>query len=603
MTKELMEVMKSLDGEIFSVWFLAGAALVFWMQAGFAMCEAGFTRAKNAGNIIMKNLMDFCIGTVMWFICGASLMLGPNIMKGFAGGFSFDVFTHYGSFNYSSFVFNLVFCATTATIVSGSMAERTKFSSYCIYSAVISAVIYPIEAHWTWGGGFLAQWGFHDYAGSTCIHMVGGICAFIGAWMLGPRIGKFEKDGNGKIVKVNAFPGHNLVIAALGVFILWLGWYGFNGAAATDVETLGSVFLVTTVAPSVATVVCMLFTWLKYGKPDVSMCLNASLAGLVAITAPCDVTDCAGAAVIGVVAGLLVVFGVWFNDNITHVDDPVGAVAVHMVNGIWGTVAVGLFATSSAPGFELAGIKEGLFYGGGLEQLGKQLGGMGVTIAWTVVTIFIAFTVIRMTVGLRVAEDEEITGLDTTEHGLPSAYAGFAIMDIANTMTMSVNENTNLGTDSYQEASQAKRDAAVPVIRQDAGALKGVGADVNIMPEIQTGISKVVIIAKLSRYDRLRKAMNDLGVTGMTVTQVMGCGIEKGAGERYRGVEIDATLLPKVKLEVVVSSIPVEDVIDAAKEALYTGHIGDGKIFVYPVKRVVKIRTGEEGFAALQDVE
>ena len=603
MTKELMEVMKSLDGEIFSVWFLAGAALVFWMQAGFAMCEAGFTRAKNAGNIIMKNLMDFCIGTVMWFICGASLMLGPNIMKGFAGGFSFDVFTHYGSFNYSSFVFNLVFCATTATIVSGSMAERTKFSSYCIYSAVISAVIYPIEAHWTWGGGFLAQWGFHDYAGSTCIHMVGGICAFIGAWMLGPRIGKFEKDGNGKIVKVNAFPGHNLVIAALGVFILWLGWYGFNGAAATDVETLGSVFLVTTVAPSVATVVCMLFTWLKYGKPDVSMCLNASLAGLVAITAPCDVTDCAGAAVIGVVAGLLVVFGVWFNDNITHVDDPVGAVAVHMFNGIWGTVAVGLFATSSAPGFKLAGIKEGLFYGGGLEQLGKQLGGMGVTIAWTVVTIFIAFTVIRMTVGLRVSEDEEITGLDTTEHGLPSAYAGFAIMDIANTMTMSVNENTNLGSDSYQEASQAKRDAAVPVIRQDAGALEGVRAVGDIIPEIQTGISKVVIIAKLSRYDRLRKAMNDLGVTGMTVTQVMGCGIEKGAGERYRGVEIDATLLPKVKLEVVVSSIPVEDVIDAAKEALYTGHIGDGKIFVYPVKRVVKIRTGEEGFAALQDVE
>ena len=603
MAKELMEVMQTLDGEIFAVWFLAGAALVFWMQAGFAMCEAGFTRAKNAGNIIMKNLMDFCIGTMMWFICGASLMLGPNILKGFAGGFSFDVFTQYGSFNYSAFVFNLVFCATTATIVSGSMAERTKFSSYCIYSAIISAVIYPIEAHWTWGGGFLAQWGFHDYAGSNCIHMVGGICAFIGAWMLGPRIGKFEKDKSGKIVKVNAFPGHNLVIAALGVFILWLGWYGFNGAAATDVPTLGSVFLTTTVAPSVATVVCMLFTWLKYGKPDVSMCLNASLAGLVAITAPCDVTDCAGAAIIGAVSGLLVVFAVWFNDNVTHVDDPVGAVAVHMFNGIWGTIAVGLFATSSAPGFKLAGIKEGLFYGGGVEQLIKQLGGMGVTILWTVVTIFIAFTVIKMTVGLRVTEDEEITGLDTTEHGLPSAYAGFAIMDIANTMTMSVNENTNLGSDNYLDASQTKRDAAVPVIRADAGALQGSEADSDIIPEIQTGISKVVIIAKLSRYDRLRKAMNDLGVTGMTVTQVMGCGIEKGAGERYRGVEIDATLLPKVKLEVVVSSIPVDDVIAAAKEALYTGHIGDGKIFVYPVKRVVKIRTGEEGFAALQDVE
>ncbi len=585
--------MKILDGEVFSVWFLIGAALVFWMQAGFAMCEAGFTRAKNAGNIIMKNLMDFCIGTVMWFICGASLMLGPNILKGFAGGFSFDVFTNYGSFDYSGFVFNLVFCATTATIVSGSMAERTKFSSYCIYSAIISAVIYPIEAHWTWGGGFLAEMGFHDYAGSNCIHMVGGICAFIGAWMLGPRIGKFERNKAGKVTKVNAFPGHNLVIAALGVFILWLGWYGFNGAAATDVPTLGSVFLTTTVAPAVATVVCMIFTWVKYGKPDVSMCLNASLAGLVAITAPCDVTDCAGAAIIGVVSGLLVVFGVWFNDNVTHVDDPVGAVAVHMFNGIWGTLAVGLFATSSAPGFASAGISEGLFYGGGFAQLGLQCIGVLVTAAWTIVTIIIAFTIIKKTVGLRVSEEEEITGLDVKEHGLPSAYAGFSIMDIANTMTMTPNENTNLGEESYEEASKAKRDASVPVER----------ADLSPIAYSSTGINKVVIIAKLSRYDALRKAMNELGVTGMTVTQVMGCGIQKGAGEKYRGVEIDATLLPKVKLEVVVSAIPVDDVIEVAKKTLYTGHIGDGKIFVYPVSRVVKIRTGEEDFAALQDVE
>ena len=590
MTKEIMEL---LDGEVFSVWFLIGAAFVFWMQAGFAMCEAGFTRAKNAGNIIMKNLMDFCIGTVMWFICGASLMLGPNILKGFAGGFSFDVFTQYSSFDYSAFVFNLVFCATTATIVSGSMAERTKFSSYCVYSAVISAVIYPIEAHWTWGGGFLAQWGFHDYAGSNCIHMVGGICAFIGAWILGPRIGKFERDKNGKVTKINAFPGHNLVIAALGVFILWLGWYGFNGAAATDVPTLGSVFLTTTVAPAVATVVCMIFTWIKYGKPDVSMCLNASLAGLVAITAPCDVTDCAGAAIIGAVSGLLVVFGVWFNDNITHVDDPVGAVAVHMFNGIWGTLAVGLFATKSAPGFALADIREGLFYGGGFAQLGKQAGGMLVTAGWTVVTIIIAFTIIKKTIGLRVSEEEEITGLDATEHGLPSAYAGFSIMDIANTMTMGVNENTNLGVDSYEEASEIKRKAAVPVVREDLLPFPGAAS----------GINKIVIVAKLSRYDTLRKALNELGVTGMTVTQVMGCGIQKGAGERYRGVEIDATLLPKVKLEVVVSAIPVDAVIEAAKKALYTGHIGDGKIFVYPVSRVVKIRTGEENYEALQDVE
>ena len=586
------ELLNALHGEIFAVWFLIGAALVFWMQAGFAMCESGFARAKNAGNILMKNLMDFCIGTVMWFICGASLMLGENVLNGFAGGFSFDVFTNYGNFDYSAFVFNLVFCATTATIVSGSMAERVKFSSYCIYSGVISAIIYPIEAHWTWGGGFLAQWGFHDYAGSNCIHMVGGICALIGAWMLGPRIGKFERDKNGKVTKVNAFPGHNLVIAALGVFILWLGWYGFNGAAATDVPTLGSVFLTTTVAPAVATVVCLIFTWVKYGKPDVSMCLNASLAGLVAITAPCDVADCAGSAIIGAVAGLLVVFGVWFNDHVTHVDDPVGAIAVHMFNGIWGTIAVGLFATETAPGFASAGISEGLFYGGGVDQLIKQLGGMGVTSLWTAVTIFIVFFVIKKTVGLRVSEEEEIAGLDSTEHGLPSAYAGFSIMDTSN--TMSVNENTSLGVDNYDEASDALKNASVPVVNA-ASTVSGTSLD--------TGIYKVVIITKLSRYDKIKRALNALGVTGITVTQVTGCGIEKGAGQMYRGVEMDMTLLPKIKLEVVVSKIPVDDVIETAKKTLYTGKIGDGKIFVYPVSRVVKIRTGEENYAALQDVE
>ena len=591
MTDEILQALKAMDQEIFGVWFLIGVAFVFWMQAGFAMCEAGFTRAKNAGNIIMKNLMDFCIGCVMWFLIGASLMLGTDAAGNtgsIIGVLNFDVFTKYGDFNYSSFVFNLVFCATTATIVSGSMAERTKFSSYCIYSAIISAIIYPIEAHWTWGGGFLAEMGFHDYAGSNCIHMVGGICAFIGAWMLGPRIGKFEKDKSGKVTKVNAFPGHNLVIAALGVFILWMGWYGFNGAAATDIDTLGSVFLTTTVAPSVATVVTLIFTWVKYGKPDVSMCLNASLAGLVAITAPCDVTDCAGAAIIGAVSGLLVVFGVWFNDNVTHVDDPVGAVAVHMFNGIWGTIAVGLFSTETAPGFAVAGIKEGLFYGGGFDQLGLQLLGMGATALWTVVMISIAFFAIKKTVGLRVTEEEEIEGLDIKEHGLTSAYSGFAIMDVSNTMTMSINENTSLGSSEYDTASEAKKNAAVSVIQD---------------PTPATGIYKVAIIARLSRYDTLKKAMNELGVTGMTVTQVMGCGIEKGAGEKYRGIEVDATLLPKVKVEVVVSKIPVSKVIESAKKALYTGHIGDGKIFVYNVNKVVKIRTGEEDFDALQDVE
>ncbi len=577
------EILSAVNSQVFGVWFLIGAALVFWMQAGFAMVEAGFTRAKNSGNIIMKNLMDFCIGTVMFILIGFSLLLGEDLM-GLIGKPGFDLFTAYASFDWSNFVFNLVFCATTATIVSGAMAERTKFLSYCIYSGVISALIYPIEAHWIWGGGWLSQLGFHDFAGSCAIHMVGGISALIGAKMLGPRIGKFEKDKSGKVFKVNAFPGHNLPIGALGVFILWLGWYGFNGAAATSVEQLGSIFVTTTIAPAVATVVCMIFTWVKYGKPDVSMCLNASLAGLVAITAPCDVTDGLGAIIIGAVAGVLVVFGVWFLDYKLHVDDPVGAVAVHMMNGIWGTIATGLFATSSAPGSEI----DGLFYGGGFHQLGLQILGFAAVAAWTAVTITITFYVIKAVVGLRVTEEEEIIGLDATEHGLPSAYSGFSIMDISNSMTMSVNENTNLGVDSYAEATEFQKNASVPVAK----------APVN-----ETGIYKVVIIAKLSRYDKLRKAMNDLGVTGMTVTQVMGCGIQKGIGEKYRGVEMDATLLPKVKVEVIVGEIPVDDVIETAKKTLYTGHIGDGKIFVYSVDKVVKVRTGEENLEALQDVE
>ena len=578
------EIMQFISDNIFGVWFLMGAALVFWMQAGFAMVEAGFTRAKNTGNILMKNLMDFCIGTIVFILIGFSLLLGEDL-AGFIGKPGFDIFTAYADFDFSNFVFNLVFCATTATIVSGAMAERTKFLSYCIYSGVISALIYPIEAHWIWGGGWLAQLGFHDFAGSCAIHMVGGISALIGAAFLGPRIGKFTKDKAGKIVKVNAFPGHNLPLGCLGCFILWFGWYGFNGAACTSIEQLGSVFLTTTVAPATATVVCMIFTWLKYGKPDVSMCLNASLAGLVAITAPCDVTDCFGALIIGAVAGLLVVFGVWLLDYKLHVDDPVGAVAVHMMNGIWGTIAVGLFATTSAPGNDSV---VGLFYGGGFHQLGLQLLGFITVAAWAAICITITFVVIRATVGLRVTEEEEIVGLDATEHGLPSAYAGFSLMDVSNTMTMDINENTDLGESDYASASDVLKDAAVKV---------------EAMPVPSTGIYKVVIISRLTKYDHLKKAMNELGVTGMTVTQVMGCGIQKGAGEKYRGVEVDATLLPKVKVEVVVSKIPVEKVVEAAKKALYTGHIGDGKIFVYDVAQVVKVRTGEQGVAALQDVE
>ena len=579
--EEVMQAIQSLSSDLWGVWFLIGAALVFWMQAGFAMVETGFTRAKNTGNIIMKNLMDFCIGTVMFCLIGASMLLGEDLI-GFIGKPGFDLFTAYADFNFSAFVFNLVFCATTATIVSGAMAERTKFLSYCVYSAIISGLIYPIEAHWTWGGGWLAQLGFHDFAGSCCIHMVGGICALIGAKMVGPRIGKFVKDKDGKVTKVNAIPGHNIPIGALGVFILWLGWYGFNGAAATSIGQLGSIFLTTTVAPAVATVTCMIFTWIKYGKPDVSMCLNASLAGLVAITAPCDVTDCTGAAIIGLVAGLLVIFGVWFLDHVLHVDDPVGAVAVHMMNGIWGTIAVGLFATPSAPGYAIADAAGntlvGLFYGGGFKLLGLQLLGMLSTAGWAAITITITFIIIKAIFGLRVTKEEEIIGLDKLEHGLDTGYAGFA---------------TQYSDEELAEAEQAGIDSIVP--KETAVPV----AKVTARPDAK--FHKVVIITRPTKFEVLKEAMNNIGVTGMTVVNVMGCGVQHGKTEYYRGAEVDMTLLPKIKIEIVVSEVPVDLVIHAAKEVLYTGHIGDGKIFVFDVENVVKVSTGEEGYEALQD--
>ncbi len=587
------EIMDYVNENVYGIWFLIGAALVFWMQAGFAMVETGFTRAKNAGNILMKNLMDFCIGTIVFILIGFGLLLGEDLL-GLIGKPGFDIFTAYENFGWSNFVFNLVFCATAATIVSGAMAERTRFLSYCIYSAVISALIYPIEAHWVWGGGWLAQIGFHDFAGSACIHMVGGLCALIGAWMLGPRIGKFVKNKEGKVVKVNAFPGHNLPIGALGVFILWLGWYGFNGAAATSVPELGSVFLTTTVAPSVATVVCMIVTWIKYGKPDVSMCLNASLAGLVAITAGCDVTDALGAIVIGGVAGVLVVFGVWLLDHKLHVDDPVGAVAVHLMNGVWGTLAAGLFATPTAPAFargfgdgvtfganQIMGA--GLFYGGGFTLLGIQIIGVAAILAFTAVTITLAFLAIRATVGLRVSEQEEIVGLDVEEHGLVSAYAGFMPV---------IGSDVPMGAPAeLPGAKPAAKDEAVPV------------ADYSTGSNDKVKMSKVTIVTKQSMFERLKSAMDEIGVTGMTVTQVLGCGMQKGRPEYYRGVEMETSLLPKIEVDIVVCKIPVRTVIDAAKNALYTGHIGDGKIFVYDVEQVVKVRTGEEGYDALQDVE
>ncbi len=570
-------------------WFLIGAALVFWMQAGFAMVETGFTRAKNAGNIIMKNLMDFCIGTVVFSILGYTLMMGEDTLFGLIGIPNLDMFTHFkefiaspgdGSFTgASTFVFNLVFCATTATIVSGAMAGRTKFSSYCIYSAVISLFIYPIEAHWIWGGGWLSKLGFHDYAGSCAIHMVGGIAALIGASMLGERIGKYERDKDGKVVKVNAIPGHSITLGALGVFILWLGWYGFNGAAATSVSELSSIFVTTTIAPSVATVTTMIYTWVKNGKPDVSMCLNASLAGLVGVTAGTDAFDAIGAAAVGLVSGLLVVWVVELLDLKLHIDDPVGAVGVHMANGIWGTIAVGLFANPDAP----AGLK-GLFYTGEFKQLGLQLVGFGSVAAYAAVMMIITFTIIKKTNGLRTTAEEEILGLDITEHGLPSAYPDFM---------PSVHKYT-----TYDDQDVVAVEGDIP--QAEAIPVKKV-------PTFDDGTSpkftKIEIVCKEAKFDRLKKAMSQIGITGMTVSHVMGYGTQKGKPEYYRGVAVETNLMPKVQVDIVVSKVPVRSVIETAKKALYTGHIGDGKIFVYDVENVVKVRTGEEGFDALQDSE
>lgn len=580
----LSQVLDETSDMVFGIWFLIGAALVFFMQAGFAMVETGFTRAKNAGNIIMKNLMDFCIGTVMFIVIGFGLLLGEDFL-GFIGKPGFDILTAYKDFNWSSFVFNLVFCATTATIVSGAMAERTKFLSYCVYSAVISALIYPIEAHWIWGGGWLAQLGFHDYAGSTAIHMVGGIAALVGAKILGPRIGKFTKTKDGEI-KVHAIPGHNLTIGALGCFILWFGWYGFNGAAATNTAELGSIFLATTVAPAVATVTCMIFTWLKYGKPDVSMCLNASLAGLVGVTAPCDVVDCTGSFFIGVVSGLLVCFGVWLLDYKLHIDDPVGAVAVHMMNGIWGTLAVGLFATKSAPGYATAVANgvikgEGLFYGGGFTQLGLQLLGFVSVGAWAFITMIIVFLAIKKTIGLRASEQEEIIGLDVTEHGLVSSYA-----DFAPAMNESMYGYTKDDAKSVQKVSVEQ---AVEVQSFTANT------------ESKDKMTKIVAVFKQSKLQDFISAMEEIDVTGITVTNVLGCGVQKGQNEYYRGAPLEVNLLPKVKAEIVVCSIPVNTVVNTARKVLYTGHIGDGKIFIYDVENVIKVRTGEQAKSALLD--
>lgn len=595
-TSALDEIVNALNGDLYGVWYLIGAALVFFMQCGFAMVETGFTRAKNAGNIIMKNLMDFCIGTVVFCLLGFSLMMAEDYVMGLIGIPNLDMFTNFGEFiqgNASSFVFNLVFCATAATIVSGAMAERTKFSAYCIYSGVISLVVYPIEAGWVWNPqGWLAKLGFIDFAGSAAIHTVGGTAALIGAAILGPRLGKYVRDKSGKVTKVNAIPGHSITLGALGVFVLWFGWYGFNGAAATSISQLASIFLTTTIAPAVATVVCMIFTWIRNGKPDVSMCLNASLAGLVGITAGCSTVDALGATIIGIVSGILVVLVVELLDLKLHIDDPVGAVAVHFANGIWGTLAAGLLSTASAPaGVDgpIYALIHGSDIGAGFKVFGVQVLGITAILAWTTVCMLITFFVIKKVNGLRVSKEEEVLGLDPTEHGLPSAYADFV------PAIEHVYDDASIDISDIISDAPVPEEKAVPVEIVSTPTNRSVSSD-------GVKMTKIEIVCRQAKFDALNAALTKIGITGMTVTNVMGCGVQGGIQNIYRGVKVDSyNLLPKIQVDVVVCKVPVETVIKAAKKVLYTGNVGDGKIFVYDVENVIKVRTGEEGYAALQD--
>ncbi len=571
-----------LFSDVNTMWTLIGAALVFFMQAGFAAVEAGFTRSKNSGNIIMKNLMDFSIGTPLYWFVGFGIMFGTQ--SAVFGGI--DLFTKgdYSAIlpegvNFAAyFIFQTVFCATAATIVSGAMAERTKFSSYCIYSAVISLIIYPVSGHWIWGGGWLSQLGFHDFAGSTAVHMLGGLCALIGAAMLGARIGKYDKNG-----KPKAIPGHNIPLGALGVFILWFCWFGFNGGSTVSMTNGGAelasvVFVNTNLAAAMATLATMIITWVRYKKPDVSMTLNGSLAGLVAITASCDCVNTWAAAVIGVISAFAVVFGIEFVDKVLKVDDPVGAVGVHFLNGLLGTILTGVFASNDW--LQENEMTRGYF-------IGIQLLGAFSVIVWGGVMIFITFFIIKKTIGLRVTREEELQGLDLPEHGLVSAYADF--QPIFATMSAPVTNALAANND----VPKADIDEAVPVVLKTPKTVTA--SDVKL--------TKIEIFVRQECFESLKQAMLDIGITGMTVTNILGCGVQKGRPSYYRGAVQEITLHPRVQVEIVVSKIPVRKVIDAAKSVMYTGHTGDGKIFVYDVENVIKVRTGEEGVDALQDEE
>lgn len=578
-----------------TLWVFLCAILVFFMNLGFATVEAGFARSKNTVNILSKNFIVFAVSSLGFMLLGWGLMFGgDNPILGtenlwILGGTDLsaydDTLTSSVPF-WGKFFFQLVFCGTAATIVSGAVAERVKYISFIIFSFVLTLLIYPIVGHWIWGGGWLADLGFQDFAGDTAVHSVGGWAALAGAMLLGPRIGKYDKNK-----RPRAIPGHSMSLAVIGLFVLWLGWFGFNPGSTMSFQNPSDVMhiLMTTNSSAIAAVMTSTITaWIFIGKPDLGMTINGCLAGLVGVTASCAYVTVGASLLIGAIAGIIVVFAVMFFDRI-GIDDPVGATSVHLCCGVFGTICVGLFAKE---GVTSLSTKNGLFYGGGFGLLGVQLLGIVAVGAFVFAASMLVWFVLKKTVGIRVPAEEEIAGLDIGEHG-NRAYPDFA--PAVDSVDYSAVDTLAVAAPATAEAT-ATVEEAVPVAHE---TVKKVVEHADGAPKF----TKIEIICKESRFEALKNAMSGLGITGMTVTHVLGCGQQKGKPEYYRGAEVEATLLPKIQLDIVVSKVPVRTVIETAKKVLYTGHIGDGKIFVYDVENVVKVRTGEEGYAALQDVE
>lgn len=611
------------------VWIMICAFLVFFFQCGFAMVETGFIRSKNAAHTITMNFMVFLVGAIGYFLIGFALQMGGSggaaglgsggaalnallSIPGLGGILGYKGFGLIGTYDagiYALFFFQMVFMDTTVTIPTGAMAERVKYSAVVITSFFISIILYPLFANWVWGGGWLATLGktfglghgVVDFAGSAVVHSMGGMLALSGAIVLGPRIGKFRKDGTAR-----AFPGHNIPMAIIGTIILFFCWFAFNAGSTLSASDfrLSVVATNTMIAGAIGGLVAMFYMWIKFGKPDPSMTANGTLAGLVAVTAPCAFINAVSALIIGAVAGILVCLAVPFIENKLKLDDPVGAISVHGVNGFWGMLAVGLFADGTY-GDGLNGVSggvRGLLFGDA-SQLLAQLVSLAVLIVWGFGVSLVFFKILDKVWGLRISPEDELEGLDLPEMGVlayPDSVRAASELDYDMADNAPIPQlarfNHRLATGGALYAapkmSNVPLDRAVPVelITQPVSMM---ASDVKI--------TKIDIITKQSKFEVLKEAMNDIGIAGMTVTQVLGCGIQKGKTEYYRGVEKEINLLPKVQVAIVVSKVPVRKVIETAKKVLYTGHIGDGKIFVYDVENVIRVRTGEEGYDALQD--